>query len=109
MGVLDEEDEVEDEGVVKFDRPRSWKMMQFLSGPECSPSWDGALRLRRAAAAAVSSRTFSIGLLGRPTEFLSLPEPKGRTAMDLLGDARRPPLPPAPELSECTDVGLPGP
>ncbi|KAJ7999464.1 hypothetical protein DPEC_G00194700 [Dallia pectoralis] len=52
--------------------------MQFLSGPECSPSCDGALRLRSAAAAAASSLSLSCCLLGRPTGFLVLPGPGGR-------------------------------
>lgn len=73
MGALDEEDEEEEEA--EGGRPRSWRTMQFLSGPECSPSWEGALRLRRAAAAAASSRSFSICLLGRPTGFLARPGP----------------------------------
>lgn len=78
MGGLEEEDEeeneeVEEEEAAEGGRPLSWRMMQFLSGPECSPSWVGALRLRRAAAAAASSRSFSICLLGRPTGFLCRP------------------------------------
>lgn len=73
MGGLEEEDDEEEEEAAEGGRPRSWRMMQFLSGPECSPSWDGALRLRRAAAAAASSRSFSICLLGRPTGFLGRP------------------------------------
>lgn len=81
MGGLEEEDEEE---AAEGGRPRSWRMMQFLSGPECSPSWDGALRLRRAAAAAASSRSFSICLLGRPTGFLGRPEATCRTATGLL-------------------------
>lgn len=64
---------LEEEAAVEGGRPRSWRMMQFLSGPECSPSWDGALRLRSAAAVAASSRSFSICLLGRPTGFLDDP------------------------------------
>lgn len=75
IGGLDEEDEVEEEEAAEGGRPRSWRIMQFLSGPECSPSWDGALRLRRAAAAAASSRSFNICLLGRPTGFLGRPGP----------------------------------
>lgn len=74
-GVLDDDDEEPEEG----GRPRSWRMMQFLSGPECSPSWEGAFRLRRAAAAAASSRSFSICLLGRPTGFRGRPEAAGCT------------------------------
>lgn len=80
------EEEEEEEG----GRPRSCRRRQFLSGPECSPSCDGALRLRRAAAAAASSRSFSICLLGRPTGFLVWP-------------SRGPPsLPLPPEFSEGT-------
>lgn len=117
MGGLEKEHEVEEEEIEVGGRPRSWRMMQFLSGPECSPSWDGALRLRRAAAAAASSRSFSICLLGRPTGFLALPGAIGRTAIGLLGDTRWTPLtlllPPTtplhPEYSGCMTVGdLPG-
>lgn len=61
-GPLEEEEE---EG----GRPRSWRRMQFLSGPECSPSWDGALRFLTVAAVAASSRSRSVCLLGRPTGF----------------------------------------
>ena len=76
VGALEEE---EGEAAVEGGRPRSWRTMQFLSGPECSPSWDGALRFRRAAAVAASSRSFNICLLGRPTGFFSLPDPAWRT------------------------------
>lgn len=105
-------------------RPRSCRRRQFLS--ECSPSCDGALRLRRAAAAAASSRSFSICLLGRPTGFLvwppSLllpPEPSQGTATDGGGalavvrleedgdEALREDLKEAPELRilECREEG----
>lgn len=59
-------------------RLRSCRMIEFLSGPECSPSCDGASRLRSAAAAAASSLSLSCCLLGRPTGFLGLPGPGGR-------------------------------
>lgn len=75
MGALEEEveEEEEEEEAVEGGRPLSCRIMQFLSGPEWSPSWDGALRLRTEAAAAASSRSFSICLLGRPTGFLGRP------------------------------------
>lgn len=72
---MEEEEDDEEEETVEGGGPRSCRTMQFLSGPECSPSWDGAFRLRKAAAAAASSRSFSICLLGRPTGFLGLAPP----------------------------------
>lgn len=117
MGAFEEEDdEEEEEEAVEGGRPRSWRMMQFLSGPECSPSCDGAFRLRRAAAAAASSRSFNICLLGRPTGFLVRLEPGWRTATGLPGGTRWPPMlpppppPPLPVFSDCTaGKGRPGP
>lgn len=104
------------EGAAVFDedggRPLSWRMMQFLSGPECSPSCDGALRLRSAAAAAAaaSSRSFSICLLGRPTGFLGLPGPTWRTGGGGHLAAAPAKLPPLPEFSDWLVAGgLPGP
>lgn len=67
-GALEDKDDALEGG-----RPLSWRTMQFLSGPECSPSWDGTLRLRRTVAAATCSRSFNICLLGRPTGFLGRP------------------------------------
>lgn len=96
--LVEEEEEVE---VEEGGRPRSCRMMQFLLGPECSPSWDGAFLLRNAAAAAAaSSRSFSMGLLGRPAAFFGLLAPNGHTAMGFLRDARWPLLLPT-EFSEC--------
>lgn len=92
-------EEEEDVDVEEGGRPRSCRMMQFLLGPECSPSWDGAFLLRSAAAAAASSRSFSMGLLGRPDAFLGLPMASGHTAAGFLRAARWP-LP--TEFSECT-------
>lgn len=96
VSLVEEEDvEVEEGG-----RPRSCRMMQFLLGPECSPSWDGAFLLRSAAAAAASSRSFSMGLLGRPAAFFGLPAPNGHTAVGFLSAARWPLLL-LMEFSEC--------
>ena len=81
--------------------------MQFLSGPERSPSCDGALRLRSAAAATAASRCRSICLLGRPTGFLGRgpegPRPRAAAAAPEQG-----PPPPPPEFSEGPE-GLPSP
>lgn len=95
--LVEEEDDVE---VEEGGRPRSCKMMQFLLGPECSPSWEGAFLLRSAAAAAASSRSFSMGLLGRPAAIFGLLVPNGHTAVGFLRVARWPPLL-LMEFSEC--------